>query len=477
MNKLRATIGLAFTLALGFSGIFFSSCSERSEDGIIIFSRSAKKVQDTNLSKGDSDRNMHQEQIVELNTNKPEAPVKILSSQFYSARSPQISYDGKLMLFSARQKQDDPWQIWEMDLRNLKFRQVIITKENCTDPGYLPLGRLLFSKSAPYGKFKNTTSLYTCNSDGTELQRITFDPHSYCASNVLNDGRILTIDRPDYPEHGNPKYIILRPDGTKTELFYKGTENSNLSGQGFEIANRRVVFIESDKDIPSAGKIISVNYNRPLNSKIDLTSDIKGDFYSVYPEHSGKLLISFRKSESDRFSLYEFDPQTKTLGKEIYNNSDFDVLEAVEVEKRVRPKKLPSEVHMDIKTGLIVCQDVNLNYSQLSVNTLSLPKTPDIEIMGVDSSLGIVQAAKDGSLYLRVMADTPFQIRTLDKDGHVIKSCDWVWLRPNERRGCVGCHEDQEIAPENRIPLAVKKFPISVPVPVKKIREKMIDTE
>lgn len=443
---------------------------------MIIFTISPGKIHNVTYVTGDSLRLGQQQQIAELAPDNPEAQLKILSSQFYSAMSPQISYDGHRMLFCARLKQNDLWQIWEMNLNNLKSRQIIALKENCTDPCYLPLSRFVFSKSAPCGKLKSATSLFTCNLDGSDLQRITFDPHTYIASNVLSDGRILTIERPANHENGDPKYIILRPDGTKTELFYKGTEGNNLSGQGLETASRRVVFIESDKKSPVTGKIISVSYNRPLNSKVNLTSEIKGDFYSVYPRHSGKLLVSYRKAESERFSLYEFDPETKTIDKKLYNNSDFDVLEALEVEKRVRPKKLPSEVHPDIKTGLIVCQDVNLNNNQLSVNAISLPKNPDIEIMGVDSSLGIVQAAKDGSLYLRVLADTPFKIRTLDKDGHVLQSCDWVWLRPNERRGCVGCH-DQELVPENRIPLAVKKSPISIPVPVKKIKEKLIDTE
>jgi hypothetical protein len=477
MNKLRATIGLSFIMAIGFSCIFFSSCRKKTRDGMIIFTRFPKKVQNINYVTGDSLRYIPQAQIVALDPDKPEASLKVLTSDYYSARAPQISYDGKYLLFSAKLKQNDPWQIWEMDLNDMKSRQVTSFKENCTDPGYLPLGRFVFSKSVPDGKLKSVHSLFTCNLDGSDLQRITFDPHTYFSSNVLSDGRILTIDQPVYPEHGDPKYMILRPDGTKTELFYKGTEGSNLSGQGLEIANGRAVFIESDKDKLATGKIISVSYNRPLHSKVNLTSDTRGDFHSVYPEHSGKLLVSYRKSESDRFSLYEFDPDTKTFGKKIYNDNNFDVLEAVEVEKHDRPKKLPSEVHMDIKTGLIVCQDVNLNDTQLSVKSISLPKTSNIEIMGIDSSLGIVQAAKDGSLYLRILADTPFQIRSLDKNGHVIQSCDWIWLRPNERRGCVGCHEDQELVPENRIPLAVKKSPISVPVLIKKIKEKLIDTE
>jgi Tol biopolymer transport system component len=296
MNKLRATIGLSFIMAIGFSCIFLSSCRKKTRDGMIIFTRFPKKVQNINYETGDSLKYIPQAQIVELDPDKPEASLKVLTSDYYSARAPQISYDGKYLLFSAQLKQNDPWQIWEMNLKNLKSRQIIASKENCTDPGYLPLGRFVFSKSTRYGKVKSGTSLFTCNLDGSDLQRITFDPHTYFASNIMSDGRILTIDQPVYPKHGDPKYMILRPDGTKTELFYKGTEGSNLSGQGLEIANGRVVFIESDKDSPATGKIISVTYNRPLHSKVNLISDTRGDFHSVYPEHSGKLLVSYRKS-------------------------------------------------------------------------------------------------------------------------------------------------------------------------------------
>jgi hypothetical protein len=477
MNRIRASIIFSIIVAIGSSGIFFSSCKKKSMDGMIIFTRTAGKVQNINYITGDSWRYIPQAQIVELDPLKPGASVKILTSAFYSARSPQISHDGENMLFCAQQKQTDPWQIWEMDLKNLKSRQVIKAKENCTDPAYLPLGRLVFSKLSVDDKLKGGHSLYTCNMDGSELQRITFSPHTYFASNVLSDGRILTIDRQVYPNYGNPMYIILRPDGTKTELFYKDQEGNRLSGQGLETANGRIVFIESDNDKSATGNIISISYNRPLHSKVSLTSETKGDFHSVFPQHSGKLLVSYRKSESDRYGLFEFDPETKALGKALYNNNDFDVLEAVEADKHERPKKLPSEVHMDIKTGLIVCQDINLSDPQLSGKFSVLPKIFNVEIMGIDSSLGVFQAKTDGSFYLRISADTPFQIRSLDKNGHVIQTCDWIWLRPNERRGCVGCHEDPELVPENRIPLAVKKSPISVPVHIKKIKEKMIDTE
>jgi hypothetical protein len=214
-----------------------------------------------------------------------------------------------------------------------------------------------------------------------------------------------------------------------------------------------------------------------LHSRLNLSAGIEGDFLAVCPEQSGKLLVSYRKTASDRYALYEFDPENKSLGKPIYSNNDFDVLEVVDVKKHIRPRKLPSEVNTVIKTGLIMCQDVNVEDDPMKISGDRLKKASKVEIMGTDSSMGIFKPSKDGSFYLKVIADKPIQIRTLNEEGKVIRKCDWIWLRPNERRGCVGCHEDQDIVPDNRIPLAVKKAPIGIPVHVNKIKDKMIDTE
>jgi hypothetical protein len=98
--------------------------------------------------------------------------------------------------------------------------------------------------------------------------------------------------------------------------------------------------------------------------------------------------------------------------------------------------------------------------------------------MGIDSSLGVVQVEEDGSFYLKVMADKPFRIQTIDKNGHVLQGpCGWIWLRPNERRGCVGCHEDHEMVPENRVPLAVKILPVTIPVHISNVVEKKVSLE
>jgi len=447
-------------------------------DGMIIFTQVAGKGQDINSVTGDSLGYVPQARIVALDPYRTRASLKVLTADYYTARSPEISYDAKYLLFAAQQKQNDPWQIWEMNLEDSKIRQVTTSTENCTYPAYLPGKRLVFSKLAINDTSKTGHSLFTCNLDGSDIKKITFNPHAYFASTVLKDGRVLTISRQLYPDQGDPVFIVLRPDGTKAEMFYKGIEGSALSGRGWETMNGKIVFIESDKSCQEGGNVISIRYNRPLHTRVNLTSEIKGDFNTVFPMQSGRLLVSYRQTEDDRYALYEFDPENKVLGQAIYNNKDYNALDAVVVEKHERPKKLPSEVDMGVKTGLLLCQDINVVDMQSSGHCSSFPKSGRIEVIGIDSTLGVVQVEEDGSFYLKVIADTPFKIQTIDEKGRVLHGpCEWIWLRPNERRGCIGCHQNNELVPENRVPLSVKKPPVIIPVHISNVDEKKVTLE
>jgi hypothetical protein len=464
-------------MATGIASLFITSCKRRSTEGTIIITRTSGRDSNSGFSPADSRKFILRSDIVEVEQGMPDASPKVLTSTFYSAMSPEISNDGQFMIFAGKKKEGDNWQIWETDLGNLKTRQLTKLKEDCTDPAYLPLGRFIFTSHSGNDSLKANESIFTSNIDGTDQKRITYNPYMYLSSNVLSDGRILTIGIQKFPENGEQKFMVMRPDGTKSELFYKGSEGSVLNGPGFETNNGRIIFIESEKSKPGKRNLITVSYNRPMHSRLNLTSEIEGDFRAVFPQPSGKLLVSFRKTETDRYALYEFDAENKSLGKQIYSSNEYDVLEVVDAVSHARPRKLPSEVNAVITTGLIMCQDVNVDDNPINFSGSMLRKISKVEIMGIDSSLGVFKPSGDGSFYLKVVADKPFQIRSLDEDGNVVRKCDWIWLRPNERRGCVGCHEDQDVVPDNRISFAVKKAPIGIPVHVAKIKDKMIDTE
>jgi hypothetical protein len=129
-----------------------------------------------------------------------------------------------------------------------------------------------------------------------------------------------------------------------------------------------------------------------------------------------------------------------------------------------------------VKTGLLLLQDIN--FSGLEIPYNNSRKATKIEIIGLDSSMGLVHAEKDGSCYLKVIADIPFKIRTLDDNNQQVnEGTPWLWLRPNERRGFAGLRDDDEMAPVNKVSMAVKKDPVMVPVVVSEIIEKEVELE
>jgi hypothetical protein len=450
---------------------------ERGE-GIMVFTQFAGNSQGVNTSGKDSTLQDIRGRIVSLNQKLPDRQPVVLTEEFYSARSPEISVDGEKMLFTARKNQNDKWQIWEINLKNLKSRLVTFLPDNCIDPAYLPNGRIIFSKLTLNNDLNAANAIFSCNPDGSDLRQSTFNPYAYRALTVLQDGRVMTICRQLDSDEREESFMVLRPDGTKNELFYEGEDGSSLVSRVRETIDGKIVFIESDGQDPDRGNVISISYNEPFHSYKNLTSGLGGDFSSVYPLKSGKYLVSYRKSDSERFGLYEFDPETKSLGPSIYSCQDFDVAEVLVFQKHERPRKLPSEVDMGVKTGLILCQDINFHGLRTSGAASTLPAASKIRIIGRDSVLGEVDVEKDGSFYLKVIADTPFRIETVDENGRALcKSCDWIYLRPNERRGCVGCHESQEIVPENKVSFAVKHVPVSVPVHINKVVEKKVSLE
>jgi hypothetical protein len=72
--------------------------------------------------------------------------------------------------------------------------------------------------------------------------------------------------------------------------------------------------------------------------------------------------------------------------------------------------------------------------------------------------VGEAPVETDGSFNVIVPADTPLLLQTLDEHGLALGNCGWIWVKPKETRGCIGCHENPELAPENEFVLALRRF-------------------
>jgi len=474
INK-RSNIAFQFFVLISCSIAILSSCNKKSAYGMIIITETKGDLLDIKDKSDDTLRYNSDSRIVSLNLNKSKNEVKVLTEDFFSACSPEISFDGKFIVFAAQKRQQDVWQIWEMNLKNLKSRQVTFSTENCIDPIYLPNGQLLFSKLVVIDEEKTGHSLFTSDLDGSNVSQITYNPHTYFASKVLKDGRVLSISKQLYPDQRDGVLMIMRPDGSKNELFYRSTGGSVLHDLGSETIDGEIIFIESDINDNKNRSLISINYNQPMHSRINLSSQVKGDFYSINPAQKEHLLVSYRLSENERYAVYDFNIKNKTLGEAIYKNDEYNVIEATIFQNQERPKKLPSEINMSVKTGLLLCQDINFSGIDRADSISTLSKAVKIELEGIESSLGIVDVENDGSFYLKVLADTPFRIKTIDENGKVVNGPgSWLYLRPNERRGCVGCHDSNNQVPDNKQSLSTKKDPIIVPIGLEEVQNKKI---
>jgi len=458
-------------ISMVLTGVLLISCNNRSIEGMILFTK--VPIDNFDNNKEEITHKYPGAQIVAVNPDNPDKSEIILTTGFYSACSPGISYDAKHILFLAQQNEKDSWQIWEMDLGKRTSKKITDFNESCSGPAYLPGDRLVFSRQIPGSDKGSDMALFTMNLDGSNISQITFHPHFDYSSTILRDGRILTLTKQLYPISGDMMYLAMRPNGTKAELFYKGADSCFLNNRAYETMDGCVYFIEWEQGRFNNGDIVSVHQNRPLFSKVNYTSEITGGFHSVFPIRSGDLIVSYHPSETDPIAIYRFSVQEKSLGESVFSYSNYHILEPVLVEAYTRPRNLPDEVNRKESTGLLFCQDINVTAMQHDTNLLFFSKATKIEVLGINKSLGIVPVEEDGSFYLEVIADTPVRLQTLNENDEILNGpSGWIWLRPNERRGCVGCHEDHELSPENKVPLSVKKPPVYIPAELSELTNK-----
>jgi hypothetical protein len=430
--------------------VVFAGCSNKPlyEDMVVYTQLPAGLADDGQVIKGEY-RYAPNMRIAMAEMSNTLENIEILTGGFYSARSPEISYDGTQLVFSGQKNEGEPWQIWMMDLSKKSFVQVTQETNNCTDPAWLPDGRIAYSKAISENG-NDYHALFTVETDGCCEHRITFHPHDDLNASIMHDGRILVASRQVYPEADAVKYLAMRPDGTKAELFYAPAESKEIS-RAHENGKGKVLFAES-------GALSAVNFSRPLHSHHHLYNTQAGQIQSVFPIENELALVSIKNLTERSFGLSIIQTDATDKSTFFYNNSEYHLIEPVVVRRRIIPRKLPTLVNLDHDSGYFIC--MNADQSDIEVEA---GKTSKIQVLGFNSVLGEVEVDEDGSFYLELKADEPVRFQTLDISGEVLRGpSSWMWVRPNERRGCVGCHENREIAPENIVPKAIEKAPFAM---------------
>jgi len=433
-------------------------------------------------------------------TLSPDGEILILTSEFASAADPCVSFDAKRILFAGKISPEDRWNIWEMDVDGRNKKQITKDLGDCQEPEYMALSSItppeftdkvrwiVFTSNAAntYNEHGQglATSLYITNIEsiegrGTLVWRTTFNLSNDFSPTVLNDGRVLFSS---WRHHGTRHYpdgmvalLMMNWAGTGLNPFYGNHQGPTLKTMACEMPDRTVVFVESDVNIPDgSGDLARLSFKRPLHSH-ELLSKGEGQYRTPHAFPDGKLIVSY-KSGQNNYGIYFFDFEAGKPGKKIYDSPELHDIDAMAMAPRPEPMGRITIVTDGKQTGFLHCMNVydsdRPEASEIEpgqVKSVRFVEGVPISTSENESSatigsfmrtriLGEAPVEPDGSFLVEVAADTPFFIQTLDENGMALQTMrGWMWVRQGSRRGCIGCHENKELAPENRLTQAVEK--------------------
>ncbi|HHK40881.1 MAG TPA: hypothetical protein ENJ50_00560, partial [Planctomycetaceae bacterium] len=55
-------------------------------------------------------------QLVKLSPPRPDGKLTVLSKDFFAVEEPELSWDGKKILFAGKKTRQDGWEVWEMNV-------------------------------------------------------------------------------------------------------------------------------------------------------------------------------------------------------------------------------------------------------------------------------------------------------------------------------------------------------------------------
>lgn len=355
------------------------------------------------------------------------AAVRPLAAEFWATSDPEPSFDAQRVLFSGKRAEVDRWQVYEITLATGKIRQITTGGEDSRYPAYQSR---FFTVDAPTPwdqvVFVRGGQLHTCTLEGKDCHPITFHDSAAQAGppTVAWDGRVI------YPV----------TEGARTRLFgvnLDGTDVALLSGE--ETGSGRAAAGREHLYAAQSGGLRQFSLLRPMGRSVPLKAE--GADPEILPGGDvvvakGNTLIVVSASKGDSRVVYR-GAQPLRQPRALVN--------------RPPPDGRGSVVDPEVASGVIYC------LSAWTSDDANAKRARHVRVHIRGREAMTTALAADGSFHLRLPANTPVSIETLDEARRPILRSAPFWVRNKENRGCVGCHENPELSPENRFAEALRK--------------------
>ena len=437
---------------------------------------------------------------------KPEGALRqILASPKGQILDADVSYDGQEILFSWRQSEKDPYQVFLIRPDGTGLRPLTDGDSHNYNACWLPDGDVAFlSTRSPrfaYCWVSPVGLLHRMDRDGRNVRRLSANIVNDFTPSVMEDGRILYsrweyVDRPAIPIQS---LWSINPDGTALAGVYG---NRVLSPATFMYG----------RSIPGTGKILCMftAHNGPPRGGIgtvdrsigdnvqgaiaNLTPEVniglvdKGDGNSVrgpyetpYPlddrwflvARNGTVLVRDYAGTQEAAVVGPRDgmgfcnpqplaPRRKppVIATSLAKSADDEAWASVFVQDVYQGLE-PTVARGEVKQIAVVQEmekpvliDLAYRWFDFQFPVISCGAT-----YAGKKVWGFVPVAEDGSAHFRVPAGVPIYFMAIDAQGRAVQRMrTFTHLMPGETQGCIGCHE-----PRNRAAVPAAAAAVRIP--------------
>jgi hypothetical protein len=420
------------------------------------------------------------------------------------ARDPDVSFDGRRVLFSMRRDKADDYHLYEVDADGANLRQ-LTHRPGVTDidPLYLPDGRIAFTSTRePKYCMCNRHimgNLFRAGADGSNIHQIGRSTLHEGHGTLSPEGTII-YDRWEYVDRnfGDAQGVwSTNPDGTNHALVWgnnTGSPGAVLDARMVPGTDLFIATFSSCHDRPW-GALALVDRARGLDGKTPVVrtwpaaaADLVGvgnydTFTRVRPRYedpyplvdpavpgsAGRYFLCSREVEKERMGIALVD----VFGNEVLLHDEAPgCYDPLPLAPRPRPPVIPDRIALERPQGALYVHDVYQGTGMERVprgtvkwlRVVESPEKrswtqPDWQGSGTQAPgmawddfnnkriLGTAPVDADGSAYFSVPADRFVYFQLLDADGMMVQSMrSGTIVRPGEVTGCVGCHEDRRTA-------------------------------
>jgi len=363
------------------------------------------------------------ENIYTLTPPRPDGKlVNLTNFDHHRVQGLEVSYDGQKLIFAACDDEAGTgFHICEINVDGTGSRQLTDGNCNDVDPCYLPDGRIAFvsdrSGHQEYYHQERSRSVYVMEPDGSNIQRVTFNPNQDYDPLVLSDGRIAYTSYRFYGQDGSgdiynrgsdlnrieTQLRAINPDGTGDTLVYGAMrgdfyvplrpmpDSLQDSGSNFQRGGSYHIGVSVSwaRELPD-GRLVCVTpaglsivdpAADPLACEVPFFPELVniaggeevyihshdelnpiGRYTSPYPADEGRVFVSYAPwwdTGFDAYGIYLFDMETRETTL-IYDDPQLSDVDPVALVTRPAPRRLEPDLadRSGKPTGTILCLSV-----------------------------------------------------------------------------------------------------------------------